>query len=176
VTRATAEVSLYRSLLVAHFVALLWFALDQALKGYAVHSVPRYPQRLTPIAGLIELAYAENRGAAWSLFSNATLPLTVFRIVASIALLWWLARQPAPNLGRAVAVGLIVGGALGNAFDGATRGYVVDMLLSPTLTALYRPIFGTEYPVFNLADVGVVSGLALLLWTSRKPARTAGAP
>ena len=155
--------STHRALIVALCVALIWFALDQILKSYAIDNVSRYPQRLEALPSVLELSYAENRGAAWSLFSNATLPLTILRAVASVAMLWWLMRQPKPRLGLTLAIGLIAGGALGNAFDGATRGYVVDMLLSPTLTALYRPIFGTEYPVFNLADVGVVSGVALLL-------------
>jgi lipoprotein signal peptidase len=40
------------------------------------------------------------------------------------------------------------------------------MLLSHWLTAIYKPIFGTVYPIFNIADVGVVSGVILLLISS----------
>ena len=62
-----------------------------------------------------------------------------------------------------LSLALIAGGALGNAYDGLTRGFVVDTLLSYTLSALHRPLFGTDFPIFNLADVGVVSGAILLL-------------
>lgn len=143
-------------------IALIWLALDQALKHYTLSSVPPYPNGLDVLPGLT-LSFARNTGAAWSLLSGANWLLTLVRLVAGVGLLAYTLRKPGHGLVRTVALGLIAGGAFGNALDGLLRGYVVDMLRSHWLSSLYRPFFGTEYPVFNLADVGVVSGVILLV-------------
>jgi signal peptidase II len=144
-------------------LALAWAALDQAFKLYTLSAVPPYPERIEVVPGVLAFAYAENRGAAWGLFDGSVLPLTLLRAGAGVAILAFLWRRTdAPGIQR-VALALIAGGALGNAYDGLTRGFVVDTLLSHTLSALHRPLFGTDFPIFNLADVGVVSGAILLL-------------
>ena len=147
-------------------LALAWAALDQAFKLYTLAAVPPYPERLEVVPGVLAFAYAENRGAAWGLFDGGVLPLTLLRASAALALLVWLWRRPQWSRLQRVAFALIAGGALGNAIDGAVRGFVVDTLLSHTLSNLYRPLFGGSFPIFNLADVGVVSGVVLLLLSS----------
>ena len=145
------------------FLALTWAAFDQAFKLYTLAAVPPYPERIEVLPGVLAFAYAENRGAAWVLFDGGVLPLTLLRAGAGVAILAFLWRRTdAPRIQR-VALALIAGGALGNAYDGLTRGFVVDTLLSHTLSALHRPLFGTDFPIFNVADVGVVSGTILLL-------------
>ena len=145
------------------FLALTWAAFDQAFKLYTLAAVPPYPERIEVLPGVLAFAYAENRGAAWGLFDGGVLPLTLLRAGAGVAILAFLWRRTdAPRIQR-VALALIAGGALGNAYDGLTRGFVVDTLLSHTLSALHRPLFGTDFPIFNVADVGVVSGAILLL-------------
>ncbi len=69
---------------------------------------------------------------------------------------------------RGAAWGLFDGGVLPLPAPGSRRTHlarlaVVDTLMSHTLSNLYRPFFGTDLPIFNLADVGVVSGVILLL-------------
>lgn len=153
----------WRAFFPVFFLALSWAAFDQAFKLYTLANVPAYPGRLEVVPGVLAFAYAENRGAAWGLFDGGVLPLTLLRAGAGVAILAFLWRHPdAPRVQR-VALALIAGGALGNAYDGLTRGFVVDTLLSHTLSALHRPLFGTDFPIFNVADVGVVSGTILLL-------------
>ena len=144
-------------------LALAWAALDQAFKLYTLANVPAYPGRLEVLPGVLAFAYAENRGAAWGLFDGGVLPLTLLRAAAGVAILAFLWRHPSLSRLSAVALALIAGGALGNAYDGLARGFVVDTLLSYTLSALHRPLLGTDFPIFNLADVGVVTGTILLL-------------
>lgn len=159
----------WRAFFPVFFLALIWAAFDQAFKLYTLANVPAYPGRLEVVPGVLAFAYAENRGAAWGLFDGGVLPLTLLRAGAGVAILAFLWRHAdAPRVQR-VALALIAGGALGNAYDGLTRGFVVDTLLSHTLSALHRPLFGTDFPIFNVADVGVVSGAVLLLLGNLSP-------
>ena len=143
-------------------LALSWAALDQVFKLYTLANVPAYPERLEVLPGVLAFAYVENRGAAWGIFDGGILPLTFLRAAVGIMILAFLWRHPSLSRLCTVALALIAGGALGNAYDGLARGFVVDTLLSHTLSALYRPLFGTDFPIFNLADVGVVTGTVLL--------------
>jgi lipoprotein signal peptidase len=160
-------------------ITSVWVLLDQWLKMHVVdlhntgqlvqytYNPDPYAGTITAIPGFMNLAYTINLGAAWSLFSGATPVLVVLRFVAGVAILWyiWQHFSRLPRL-QWIAFALIAGGALGNAIDGALRGHVVDMLVSHTLTAIYKPFFGTVYPIFNIADVGVVSGVLLLVISS----------
>jgi signal peptidase II len=81
---------------------------------------------------------------------------------AVAAWLWtWAARTPRPL--TAAALGLLIGGALGNALDRLIHGAVVDFAL------FYWGKW--EWYVFNLADAGIVAGVALLLYESLKEGR-----
>jgi signal peptidase II len=84
------------------------------------------------------------------------LGLIGFAFVASLALTVWLARITSPL--TAVAIGLIMGGAIGNAIDRAVYGAVADFF------AFHA--FGFEWYVFNIADVAIVAGVIGLLYDS----------
>lgn len=159
--------SRWRFALPPTLLALAWAALDQAFKLYTLAAVPSYPERIEVVSGVLAFTYMGNRGAAWGLFDGGVLPLTLLRAAVAVAIVMALwRRSQSPHLQR-VAFALIAGGALGNAIDGAARGFVVDTLLSHTLSNLYRPLFGGDFPIFNLADVGVVSGVIMLLLSNR---------
>ena len=157
----------------------VWVLLDQWLKMYVVdlhtsgqlaqytYNPDPYAGTIPAIPGFMNLAYTVNLGAAWSLFSGATPALVALRFVAGVAILGyiWMNFSRLPRV-QWTAFALIAGGAIGNAIDGALRGHVVDMLVSHTLTAIYKPFFRTVYPIFNIADVGVVSGVLLLVISS----------
>ena len=96
-----------------------------------------------------------NPGAAFSLGTSATPVFTVLATVVSLAILWFSRQVISPAWG--VALGLIAGGAVGNLVDrlvrapGFARGHVVDFLALP------------NWPVFNVADIGVTCGAALVV-------------
>jgi signal peptidase II len=158
-------------------IVVVWVALDQALKAWVVGNIPLNTyDYVQAIPGFLSLAHVTNTGAAWSLFSGATPVLIAVRIVVGAAILIWVLRHPKQPMVNAVAYSLIVGGAFGNAIDGLLRGHVVDMLQSHWLSAVYRVIGGGNiFPIFNIADIGVVSGVILLIIASliqdRKRAR-----
>lgn len=149
-------------------IVILWVGLDQALKAWVVGNIPLNTyDYVQTIPGFLSLAHVTNTGAAWSLFSGATPVLIVVRFVVGTAILIWVLRHPQQPRVNAIAYALIVGGAFGNAIDGLLRGHVVDMLQSHWLSAVYRLFGGGNiFPIFNIADVGVVSGVLLLIVAS----------
>ncbi len=125
---------------------------------------------LVLIDGYLEFRYAENCGAAFGFMSSA--PMTVRRILfgvaavlASIALFVMFARGRGGNL-FAWSVPLIVSGALGNLADRVRYGYVIDFIH-------FHLRDSWHYPTFNVADIGITVGVALLLLDGFRDARRA---
>jgi len=124
----------------------------------------------TLIKGLLNLYYAENCGAAFSMLRGAPgwLRLAIFggaSVGAAIVLITMFVRGAGGAL-FAAAVPLIVSGALGNNLSDRPRhGFVVDFLqIDPNLF---------NYPIFNVADIWIAIGVALMLIDGfRKPGRT----
>lgn len=113
------------------------------------------------IAGLFRLHLVHNTGGAWSMFSSATAALGMFSIVMCAALAAFAVHERAhiswPEL---IGLGLVIGGGIGNAIDRFALGYVVDFI----------DLSFMDFPVFNIADIGVTCGLALFLigWIVRE--------
>jgi len=135
--------------------------LDQILKAWSVHEFALGEFREV-IPGVLSMGLVYNTGAAWSLFSGSAFPLAVLRFAVGVGLLVYLARRTVP-LWASTALTLIAAGALSNALDGWKLGKVVDTLSSHTLSAVTRLLGQGDFPIFNLADVWVVSGVLLLL-------------
>jgi signal peptidase II len=122
------------------------------------------------IEGVINLSYAENCGAAFSMLRTAPalirgIVFGVTNIVALVALVVLFVRGSGGRLFE-LAVPMIASGALGNLSDRLRHGFVVDFIrVDPQLF---------EYPVFNVADIVIAVGVGLLLIDSlRKPQSTA---
>lgn len=142
------------------FVAV-FLGLDFALKAWSLATLTA-GQSQPFIPGLISWVLTFNAGAAWGLFGGQPWFLIAIRLGVGLALLVYLFRNPTKPL-FTVALALIAGGALGNGLDKLWDGTVVDMLYSHQLSAITRAIYGQDYPIFNLADIWVVSGVILLL-------------
>jgi len=138
-------------------LAVLALALDQASKLYVSHGFASGDLHGGPLTPFIDLALRHNRGVSFSLLKqDGTLGetlLTSFSFAVVAFLCVWLNRTKTQLTGA--GLGLIIGGALGNAVDRAGDGSVVDFL---DLHALGRHFF-----VFNLADAAISAGVAVLI-------------
>ncbi|GLW27118.1 signal peptidase II [Actinoplanes regularis] len=146
-----------RAVVVLIATGLIALALDQWVKYLSTeHLDPNEPVRI--LGGLIYLSLLRNSGAAFSFGSDHT---WVFPVITLVVVGWigWMATKlrSAP---WAVALGLVLGGALGNLTDrlfrapGPFQGHVVDMI------SAFAP-YGEKFAVFNIADSCLTVGVCL---------------
>jgi signal peptidase II len=155
-------------------VALVAAAADQAAKLAVLHLLDiasRQPIAVTPF---LDLVLVWNRGISYGLLQQEG-PLGQWALlavkVAAVALLWiWLARSTSRL--TAAALGLIIGGALGNAVDRLAYGAVADFILFHISTATWS----FNWYVFNLADAAIVAGVIGLLYETIVGERAPKAP
>ncbi len=128
--------------------------LDQISKQLVVRSLQWYD--IVPLVPHFNLVHMKNTGAAFSMMSDASPVLFVLLGVGvSIGILIWLRRHPRDQHLIAIALSLIMGGALGNVIDRVTRGHVVDFV------DFY--LGSWHFAAFNVADMAISCGAALLV-------------
>ncbi len=137
--------------------ALLTLMADQASKLYLLfgYELPfRYPLSLT---SFLDLTVEWNRGISYGLFQQSSdmgrWALIIISIAAAIGLAIWMSRVAFTVL--AVSLGLIVGGAIGNAIDRVAYGAVFDFV--------YFHVGAFSWYIFNIADAAIVAGVIGLL-------------
>ncbi len=137
--------------------ALAVVLVDQIVKAGVLSYSARPDVDPTPLAPFLDLALRWNRGISFSLFArdSATgqIALVALTLAVTGVLTLWLFRSRSSL--PAIGLGLIIGGALGNAIDRVAHGAVVDYL---DLHA-----FGRHFFVFNVADAAINVGVALLI-------------
>ncbi|MCC4300104.1 signal peptidase II [Aurantimonas coralicida] len=144
-------------------VALLWFTVDQVSK-WSIINVVMNPPRVIPVTGFFSLVLGHNTGVSFGLFGGAPpWVLMAFALALMVPLVAWMKRTDRRLV--AVALGLIVGGALGNVVDRLRHGAVTDFL--------DFHVAGYHWPSFNMADVGIVCGVGLLLLEGFLPEKNA---
>jgi signal peptidase II len=140
-------------------VAALVAIVDQIAKTWILGLFAAEPPgpATVRVSSFFNLVLAWNHGMSFGLFnSNAALNATIFTVLAAIivgGLVLWLRRVQAPLL--QVAIGLVIGGAIGNVIDRLWRGAVVDFL----------DFHWGEWHwfAFNLADAAICTGVGLML-------------
>ena len=149
-------------------------AVDQAVKAWLLYGVGLTPQSRVQVTPFLELVLAWNTGISYSLFQQSG-PLwqgvlLAFTAIAVVLLLVWLTRARSRLAG--VSLGLIVGGAIGNAIDRALHGAVMDFVLFH----LAGPTWTFQWYVFNVADAAIVAGVIGLVYESLFPQGAAKVP
>src|SRR5438270_14016027 len=147
---------------------------DQALKLWLLFGFDLAQKGVVPLAPVLDLRLVWNTGISYGLLQQQTalggLILLLGKILA-VGLLWaWLARTRSRL--AALSLGLIIGGAIGNAIDRLAYGAVADFVLFYLQTATFR----YDWYVFNLADAAIVAGVIGLLYESLIGERAAKAP
>ena len=141
-------------------VAALTIVADQLHKAWMLYVFNIGAKTPVAIAPFFDLVLVWNQGISYGLLPQqgelGRLGLVLFAIVASLALAVWLARQTSQL--AAASLGLIIGGAIGNAIDRIAYGAVADFFSFHA--------FGFEWYVFNIADTAIVAGVLGLLYGS----------
>jgi signal peptidase II len=152
-------------------VAVLVALADQALKLWLVFVFDLGQRGRVALGPFVDLVLSWNTGISYGLFREQGVLgqniLLAVKIVAVVLLWVWLAR--AGSRLSAVSLGLIIGGAIGNAIDRLTFGAVADFVLVHITTPTWR----FDWYVFNLADAAIVAGVIGLLCDSLAGARDA---
>lgn len=144
--------------------SLRWFAiaatvllLDQLTKLWIMGDFVLGDSRY--ISSFFNLVRAHNEGAAFSFLSDAggwqRWFFTFLSSVISVVIVVWLTRLPRQKIIEAIALSLILGGALGNLYDRVTLGYVVDFLDFHWA--------GWHFAAFNVADMAISVGAGLII-------------
>ena len=148
------------------FVSFL-VGCDHATK-HAAQTMLAGKQPLALLPGVLDLRYTENHDSAFSLFARAGmhgmglwLGLAATAVLGVLLVMWFRRRNEASRMEH-LGFAFAVAGALGNIADRMLRGYVIDF------------IHVRYWPVFNVADIAVVVGVALITLASlRRPAEPA---
>ena len=141
-------------------VALATLVVDQGNKLWMLYVYDIGAKQPVEVTPFFDMILVWNKGISYGLFQQdgllGRLALVVFAIAVSLALIAWLARITSGLM--AIAIGLIVGGAAGNAIDRAVHGAVADFYSFHA--------FGFQWYIFNIADVAIVAGVIGLLYDS----------
>jgi signal peptidase II len=155
-------------------VALVTAAADQVLKLWLLYGFDLPGRGRVELGPFVDLVLAWNTGISYGLFQDlgpfGQWALFALKVVAVVLLGIWLARTTSRL--SAVALGLIIGGAIGNAIDRPVHGAVMDFVLFHVTAATWS----FQWFVFNLADAAIVAGVVGLLYESLFAADAAKAP
>ena len=127
--------------------------LDQLLKLLVRNSLMGIEKDIIP--GFFYLTGVKNTGGAFSILSNNTVLLAIIGIIVLIGIIYYLNKKEINNNFEMIAYSILIGGIIGNFIDRIVFSGVYDYI---------GLIFGSYYyPVFNLADIGIVIGIIMLI-------------
>lgn len=134
------------------------FLIDQSSKAWAVRRL-RFGDDISVISGLLNFAYAQNTGIAFSMLDDhgdgGRWGLSVVAMIAASLVLYFFWRTPRSDDRMLGSLALLLAGIVGNVTDRLRLGFVVDFI---------DVQFGSwHYPTFNVADMAIVAGAGLLI-------------
>lgn len=150
------------------WLSLLVLVIDQASKFYFEGKLEMF-QQIVIIPDLFSWTLAYNTGAAFSFLADSSgwqrWLFALIAIVVSCVLVVWLKRLGRNDTWLAIALALVLGGALGNLYDRIALGHVVDFILVHWQNRWY-------FPAFNFADSAITVGAIMLALDMFKPKKT----
>ena len=122
---------------------------DQITKYVVRETIPLYETFIE--VGIFSIVHGQNTGSAFGLFAGFTNYLIIASLIGLALILYFFVKQASANLFVRIAVGLIVGGAVGNLIDRVKDGFVVDF------------ISVGWWPAFNIADSAISIGMTVMV-------------
>ena len=146
---------LERQVIAVSIIAAVVVAIIDHVTKAAVVSSFRLHESIPVIPDFFHLTYVTNKGAAWGMLHGQKLLLLAISAVVFVMVIWKLRTLTEGWNERFLAMGLILGGVIGNSIDRLWRGEVVDFL----------DFFHKSYhfPAFNVADIGITCGVAIYI-------------
>ncbi|MBP1918584.1 signal peptidase II [Youngiibacter multivorans] len=139
----------------ALLIVIIGLVLDRISKAWAI-AVLKGSSGITVIEGFFDLAYLENRGAAFGIFQGKAYILAGATTLVILGIIINYFRTKKRTVLFTLSNAMIVAGAVGNLVDRVRQGYVVDFIEWHWKTSYY-------FPSFNVADMFITVGTALLI-------------
>ena len=124
--------------------SLFIILLDQVSK-FLVLSTLGFERSKNIIPNLLNFTLVKNKGAAFSLFSNATDFLTIISVITSLLLITIILKSPPKSYWNFIGLAYLLGGTVGNGIDRLFKGYVLD----------FFEVVPINFPIFNVADISI---------------------
>lgn len=141
-------------LIIYYFIALLVICIDQWSKWLIAKSM-LIGQSIPLIPGFLYFTSSRNKGAAWSILEGQQIFFFIITIIVVVIIVYYMQKMGRSSKLLGIALGLVLGGSLGNFIDRVFRGEVIDFV---------HVYIGTySYPIFNVADSSLVIGVILIL-------------
>lgn len=137
------------------YIVIIIFLIMDIISKLIVSRVCTLNNSVSVINNFFSITYTHNYGGAWSLFSDSTILITVISIIVIIGIIIYLSKKKINNKIESLGYAFLLGGAIGNLIDRIIYGYVIDFL--------DFNIFGYNFPIFNIADMGIVIGIFLII-------------
>ena len=146
-------------------LAVTFVCFDQITKALVRAAQARglFPVEVLP--GVVGFEYVENRGAAFGMGEGFGIAFAALAVIVVAATVIYLLRAPLVSQLEVIGLGMVCGGAIGNAIDRVAHGFVTDFITTRFM----------EFPSFNVADIGITVGVvvALIGFTFLSPANAA---
>lgn len=135
-----------------YLIAFVVIILDQGSK-WLVDRHMNIHEQLTVIDNFLFITSHRNAGAAWGILQGQMTFFYIITVVFTIGIIYYLHKYAKDNIGIAISLSFILGGAIGNFIDRLFRKEVIDFI--------DVMIFTYDYPIFNIADSFLVIGVGL---------------
>lgn len=140
--------------MIYYLIALVVIAIDQLSKWIIVKNM-EIGESIPIINHVFYITSHRNRGAAWGILENKMWFFYIITVIFVIFIVFYMEKYAKTDKLLGVALGLILGGAIGNFIDRVFRKEVVDFI--------HTYIFSYNFPVFNIADTALCVGVGLMI-------------
>ena len=152
------------------FIILAFVVLSDQITKYLAEIFIAEHKMVEIVPHILTVTKVYNKGAAWSILSDSTWVLVIVSLIATIILFYYILKNDwKTKKCYSIATTLMLGGTFGNLIDRffavvypEGREGVVDMIILEPLDSVWKFISGSSFPIFNVADIALVVGIAFL--------------
>ncbi|MDD6941091.1 MAG: signal peptidase II [Bacilli bacterium] len=137
-----------------YLTSVIVLLIDQIVK-LLIKTNMNLNEEISIIPNFFSIQYLKNTGAAFSILENQTILLAITSIICISVIIYYLKKEENLTTAMYLSFGMVLGGILGNLIDRIVYQGVIDFLSFQ--------IFNYNFPVFNIADIGITIGVLLLI-------------